>query len=92
MGWEDEPVEFSAYKNYDCDIQVWAYRSALIAEVAMSLKYVCTCKTRNNASHYTMHTFELTAHIGKYEKWPTSNSHEILSPAALPRLTSVAHH
>ena len=40
VGWEDEPVEFSAYKNYDCDIQVWAYRSALIAEVAISYVHV----------------------------------------------------
>ncbi len=29
-GWQDEPVEFSAYNNMHCDIQVWAYRFALV--------------------------------------------------------------
>jgi len=35
-GWDDEPVEFSAYQNLNCDIQVWAYRSVWAAEVAMT--------------------------------------------------------
>lgn len=25
-GWGDEPVEFSAHQNLDCEIQIWAYR------------------------------------------------------------------